>query len=613
MFDNDILSHAGLADTAYSMPIIGLADTAYADLTTAFAAYGHAPSEHQRAAIRDLLAHLDQVANDQLDRALYVSAIPAGTGKSQSLAAFARALMDSPDHDDVGMVIFVNRIEEAQEMARAIGEQYHHKLCIYTSHTETNTLGAHATADRAQVCVSTQAALKLTLKALQGAPFGAACRFHFRGARRAVVCWDESFAFSRPVTLDADSVGWLSGAMRRQSSNAATALKRWTVDLDECQGGVVSVPDFEGMGIDFTRLEQEVGDKDEVVAQAKALAVISGDQGYVTRQGANSILVTHYPEIPASLMPVVVTDASARVNASYRQMAAKVPLRWLKDAPKTYRNLALRIAPTAASRSAYRDPKSFRGRDLIDMAARYIEAVPAGERVLVVGYRGRFIMRGVNEAALKDALMARLKPEDQARVSYTTWGRHTATNAYSDFKHVYLMGLNFVSQATGWAASGAALNLNLIDEHPTEDQIAEMRRGMLMDATLQAILRGNARRGIGGDCGEMEAVVVQDPRTGLSAMDYQQMFPGVNIVDDIILMPPKPLKGRLKDLDAIVVRRLEAGEVEMTNQSLWEEMGMQKPNMLALVKKPEWQARLSQLGLQPQPLKGRMMGLRLVA
>lgn len=206
-----------------------------------------------------------------------------------------------------------------------------------------------------------------------------------------------------------------------------------------------------------------------------------------------------------------------------------------------------------------------------------------------------------------------MKPADRDRASFTTWERHTATNVCSDYKHVYLMGRNFVSRPTGWAASGAALNLNLSDQHPTEDQIAKMRRGELMDATLQAVLRGNARRGVGDDCGLIEAVVVQDRRTGLSANDYRQMFPGVNLVDDIILMPPKPLKGRLVDLDAIVVRRLEAGETEMTDQSLWEEMGMRKPNMLALVKKPEWQARLSQLALQPQPLKGRMMGLRLAA
>ena len=62
-----------------------------------------------------------------------------------------------------------------------------------------------------------------------------------------------------------------------------------------------------------------------------------------------------------------------------------------------------------------------------------------------------------------------------------------------------------------------------------------------------------------------------------------------------------------------MTRRLEAGERQMTNASLREEMGMSERNFRALVKKPEWQARIAQLGLNPQQLNGRMMGLRLVA
>ena len=105
----------------------------------------------------------------------------------------------------------------------------------------------------------------------------------------------------------------------------------------------------------------------------------------------------------------------------------------------------------------------------------------------------------------------------------------------------------------------------------------------------------------------------QTKQAELSRSDYQTMFRGVTITEDIVLLPPKPLKGRLKDLVTIVVRRLEAGERQMTNASLREEMGMSGRNLRALVKKPEWQARIAQLGLNPQHLSGRMMGLRLVA
>jgi hypothetical protein len=40
--------------------------------------------------------------------------------------------------------------------------------------------------------------------------------------------------------------------------------------------------------------------------------------------------------------------------------------------------------------------------------------------------------------------------------------------------------------------------------------------------------------------------------------------------------------------------------------------GMAKGNFGKLVAKPEWQAYLARLGLIPQKLKGKQMGLRLV-
>jgi hypothetical protein len=103
-------------------------------------------------------------------------------------------------------------------------------------------------------------------------------------------------------------------------------------------------------------------------------------------------------------------------------------------------------------------------------------------------------------------------------------------------------------------------------------------------------------------------------QTGLSRSDYQSMFPGVTITEDISVATSEATRrAALKDLDTNVVRRLEAGERQMTNASLRDEMGMSDRNFRALVQKPEWQARRAQLGLNPQQLSGRMMGLRRVA
>jgi hypothetical protein len=92
------------------------------------------------------------------------------------------------------------------------------------------------------------------------------------------------------------------------------------------------------------------------------------------------------------------------------------------------------------------------------------------------------------------------------------------------------------------------------------------------------------------------------------------MFPGVTITEDISVATSEATRrAALKDLDTNVVRRLEAGERQMTNASLRDEMGMSERNFRALVQKPEWQARRAHLGLNPQQLNGRMMGLRRVA
>ena len=599
-----------------SGPAQSLATVARASLDALFAAGGHHPSGEQWAAIDDLLDHLRRAAEGSLDRAVYVSAIPAGTGKTASIAAFALALMTSPDCAGIGMVITCNRVAEVRDMAEALAP-HRDKLCVIVGkeNTDVLALSAHAEADGAQVVISTQASLKETLKSAHD--LDAAQRYHFRGARRPIVVWDEAIAFNRPVMLDGDTVANLSKAMRRQSSEAATALKEWAARLDRASEGQNDVPDFEALGVDFHRLEQDASDSDELVAQTKALAVISGGAGWVLRDNLSGpAMVSYVPELPRGLMPVIVTDASAALgvhHASYEQMASTLPVVRLKEASKTYRNMTLRIVPTAASRSTYRDRTSPRGKELIEMAVRYIRSV-APDDVLVVSYKSWMAMKGVEEHTIREAINARLLPEERDRVRHITWGTHTATNAHKTVRRVLLMGLNFLPRAASYAASGAALEkpmrTNDPSDHPTPDQVDEMRTGMLRDATMQAILRGNARMGVNGDCGHMEAVVPQVRQTGLSEADYLGMFPGVILTQDTTLLPAKPLKGKLKDLSEIVARRMAEGVEEMTNQSLYEEIGMKRQNFGPLVKRPEWRAWVTAVGLHPERLKGGDVGLR---
>lgn len=193
---------------------------------------------------------------------------------------------------------------------------------------------------------------------------------------------------------------------------------------------------------------------------------------------------------------------------------------------------------------------------------------------------------------------------------YLHWGAHTATNDYSDVRKVLLLGLHFLPRPAGHAAAGAALDLNLVDEHPTEKQINETRLGLLKDATLQAVLRGHARVGVDGDCGEMEVVIPMTKQTGLSRDDLLSLFPGAEVVDDHTLMPRKELRGRLRDLATVVEQRLAAGETEMTDQSLYKALGVDRRNFSVLVRRPAWLAHSEALGLEHVRLKGNQRGLR---
>ena len=597
-----------------------LAETARADMERVFAtgerAGKHRPSPPQWAAIVDYLEHAEMAADGNLKLAVYLSAIPCGTGKSVAVASFSRAVAQSADHDGVGVLIAVNRLSEARDMADALKDQ-RAKLCLIvgkTSAGDMQPLGGHLEADAAQIVITTHAALKETLRRTRD--FNRTERYFYRGARRRVVMHDEAIAFNRPVVLDGDAVLKLAAALRRQSPDAVAALKRWSSDLEEHRGGLCAVPDFMALGVDFARLEQDA-DSDDQAAQARALSIISGEAGHVLRSNAKaSNLVTYIPELPPSLLPVLVTDASAAAginHASYEQMRQTRPIIRLREAAKSYANLTLRIIPTAASRSTYRKPNSHEGRDLVEMIVRYVQSV-APAPALVVSYKAPMAIHGVQERTIREAVNARLTPAEQARTRHLTWGTHTATNAHTDVAHLVFAGLNFLPESAAYAASGAALskpmNTTAADDHPSADQVKEMERGALRDSTLQAVLRGAARMGVDGDCGRQEVVLPQAPQTGLTDADLRGMFPGCRIVRDVTLMPPKPLKGNLKRLADAVQRRLEAGDWEMTDASLYGEVGIAKSNHGKLKAKPEWAAWLGSMGLHQAKLGGGLIGLR---
>eukprot|EP01037_Dinobryon_pediforme_P005769 gene5768-5832_t len=611
-----------MTDTTTTTTQPGLAATARASLEATFATGNHRPSAPQWTAIQDLLDHLQATAEGRVETAVYLSAIPAGTGKSASLAAFAAALCASPDHAHVGMLILCNRVTEVADMATALGEHRGRlRVICGDDHSDVLALGDHTTADDAQVVVATQASLRASLRVQRD--FGLLSRFHYQGTPRAVRCWDEAYAMRRPVIINPDDVLRLNRLLQKQSPSAVIALLKMSLAIAEMtQSGRCTVPDLEALGVDFHKLREDAGDDEGLLDQISALRDVSGQSAWAYHGNlGQSVLVKHIPELPPSLLPVVVTDASAArgVNhEAYSQMEESgMPLIRLLEATKTYANMTLKLVPATASRSVFQDKRSPRGRELIEMAVRYIQAV-APDPVLVISYRKtRFPLAGVTEATIAKAINARLTEAEQHRVRHLTWGQHTATNAHADVPRVLLLGLNFLPPASHYAESAALLDKPMHTEspgdHPTPDQVRAVARGKLRDSVLQAVLRGAARKGNDGDCGDCEVVIPQTTQTGLSLDDYRVMFPGVSLVADTELLPRKVLKGKLGTLFKAVAEVLEQGHREIANQALRATLGMSKAAFNRLLKHPDWKAAMVHLEVVPQMLGGGLKGMRLAA
>lgn len=617
------MSHITSITSATSIPVTlpPLADTATAALRGLFASgpIPHEPSTGQWAALGDLLRHLDDAARGLAGPSVYLSAIPAGTGKSSSLAAYAAALCASSAHAAVGMLILCSRVAEVRDMAAALQpcRDRLHVICDERKNPEVVALGGVERANAAQIVVATQAALKASLRGQSD--FSLLARFHYRGRARAIRCWDEAYSMRRPVILDSDSVQALAGAIRKQSSEAVKALRQWSLDLEEAPTGPCEVPDFGALGVDFGTLEDDCLQDEELLTQAKALRDVSGQRGWIIPDNLSGpAMVRHIPELPASLLPVLVTDASAAkaVNhEAYRQMEVSgLPIVRLTEAGKTYRNLMVRIVPASASRSVFTDRKSTRGRELIDMAVRYVRSVAPAEVLIVAYKKTRYPLANVGEKTIAAAIDARLTQDERLRVRHISWGAHTATNSHSAVRHVLLLGLNFTPASSQYADAAAQLAKPMMtadpDDHPAKDDISALRDARLRDSVLQAVLRGAARKGRDGDCGEMETVIVQTTQTGLSVADYAGMFPGCRITTDQTLMGRKDLTGRLAELAAAVRASLERGDTEIAYSELRDCLAMDAAQFRRLTNDPRWSAHLDEIDVIPARLSGRRQGLR---
>ena len=86
---------------------------------------------------------------------------------------------------------------------------------------------------------------------------------------------------------------------------------------------------------------------------------------------------------------------------------------------------------------------------------------------------------------------------DKTRIKYLTWGRHTATNEYSDIKHVVLAGVLQYPAAQIEAMGRSAKKMGN-EEAFSDDDFLQTRYGEVAQHILQAATR--VRKSVNGGC-----------------------------------------------------------------------------------------------------------------
>jgi hypothetical protein len=77
----------------------------------------HHPSPRQWDALDWIAQHLAGMADGTGPQKFFLSSLDPGCGKTSCLVAFIRALLESPEHRDVGVVIFSNRLDDIYYLA----------------------------------------------------------------------------------------------------------------------------------------------------------------------------------------------------------------------------------------------------------------------------------------------------------------------------------------------------------------------------------------------------------------------------------------------------------------------------------------------------------------
>lgn len=494
-----------------------LSDITIDSLGESFIERNHYPSRQMWVALEDVASTLEQLADGDAEDLIHVSSLDPGVGKTQSVVHFIRALLASPHHRGVAVLICVGRKDQIASMVGEAGLSPG-DFAVLTADEKINSLG-NSSPHKVRVLFTTH---QMVMSRCKNKAFDKVGAFHYRGNVRHVRVWDEGILPGRVLTFSRDDLASLFGLLRGRHPSLVAELEGLFFRLTKVPSGEqLELPDLEANHrLDLTqavdRLELAGGDRASHVIET--LSKLSGRIVTIRRDGAfGETMLDYEDDLPKGLTPMLVLDASSRVRETYRDWEEKRGgIVRLRAAPKDYGNLTIHVWNRAGGKASF-----VRHRETyLDAIATTIATKPY-EDWLVVHHKG------VTDGDFGDAVKALLPAEVQPRVHALNWGAHDATNAFGHVPNIILCSLLFYRESQyeglGRLASGHPSSAGpFSDADRKRIALGEHRHNI-----LQAVSRGAVRRSVDGGCPVTNAYVIA-PRP--IAATLKEVFPGTKIV-----------------------------------------------------------------------------------
>lgn len=445
-------------------------------------------------------------------------------------------------------------------------------------------------ADRVPILITTHSMLESRLRYRS---FNDAKEFFYRGEPRPLRVYDESIFIRDGITIRRSSLSCIE-VEGGELFNVTDDFKNRIREANN--GDVLIFPDYksicpvqEAFDLALPKYRNTVQDiwflSDRIVRVRK-------DENRQDNGGINDHLITYTTVLP-DIYPILCLDASAAVRTTYNQQhEADNNVIWLggRQRVKKYDNVTVRFEEGSAKRAQKGKSYWAKVRDI----ATIIKAHADRKALVLHHLYDPDDNRRHRTPDWQTHIKQRLTEDEQARVKWCTWNRHTASNEYGDCNLIIVASILRLPSEVIEARGRAALNVPPNLDYP-KDAMREMRQGEIKHDLYQGLARGSLRNCIGDQAQECLIYLMADRQSGVKGL-LPDIFPGCNVVDGWWNEENlKPLTGRSKEiLDFITQMLTNGGSINFPD--VYGPLGISKQNFSAYIK--DLKPYLEQLGLQ---------------